>query len=333
MTKLETGLPDRGDRGQSHAGSLHIVKSNHRYIFRNPNAVLLRGIDCCCGKDVGAGKEGVRSLLRVQSLRDGRVGQSVVDGRYRDIPLGMNRKPGAFQCFQVSLPAVPRILIFQAAVDKAYIFTACGDQIIYRFIGGGNVVDADVGAFIIVRIFTAHCHGTISADQVEKIGGRGGREPQNSLKAALFYQIGEMDMVQVNVLRRDQKHFKIVLMGGLLDPVDNARVKRIGEIRYKGEDRLVGGDGFYLIGIVAELIHGLQYLVPGGERNRVLAVEDAGDGGDGDAGLVCDIRDRDFCTHIIFLAFYISYLYQTTVISIPCTDKNVKKNVKCKNRM
>lgn len=122
MTKLETGLPDRGDRGQSHAGSLHIVKSNHRYIFRNPNAVLLRGIDCCCGKDVGAGKEGVRSLLRVQSLRDGRVGQSVVDGRYRDIPLGMNRKPGAFQCFQVSLPAVPRILIFQAAVDKAYNF-------------------------------------------------------------------------------------------------------------------------------------------------------------------------------------------------------------------
>ena len=186
LAHLEAGLGNGGDGRECHPGSFNIVKTNDGKFFRNPDAQMLGSIDGGGGKHIGASEESIRMGIAIQRLQYGGVCQRIVNGWNTDIPFRIKAETTLFQGFQVAIPAVAGIFVFLTAVDKADFLAAQGDKIVYCTIGGGNVINADIGAGLILRIFTAHNDRTVIFNDGEQFSGRCGAEPQHSAEMPLL---------------------------------------------------------------------------------------------------------------------------------------------------
>ena len=186
LANLEIRLGDGSDGRKSHPGGFNVVETNDGKFFRNPDAQMLCSIDGGGGEYIGAGEESIRTGIAIEGLQNGGVCQRVVNGGYADIPFRIEVETAMFQGFQITLPAVTGVFVFLTAVDKTNFLAAQRDEVVYCPVGGGDVINADIGAGLILRIFTAHNERTVIFNDGEQFSGRCGAEPQHSAEMPLF---------------------------------------------------------------------------------------------------------------------------------------------------
>ena len=138
---------------------------------------MLCGIDGGGGKYIGASEKSIRKGIAIEGLQNSGVCQRIVNGWNTDIPFRIEAETAVLQRFQITFPAVTGIFIFLTAVDKADFFTAQRDEVVYCPVGGSNIINADVRAGIVLRVFTAHDDGTVILDDCEQFPGGRGAEP------------------------------------------------------------------------------------------------------------------------------------------------------------